>query len=461
MIRGSTTIVEILRSFPDGEAAELMRKLYWPCAHCGGALREPLTMAAVRHRNPPRAVLEAFRALERGELSDEHVAAAGVKVARAGRLPLSALPWHRELVPWPRRLRVRFGGETVADTRGAVLLRQHGFLPVFWLPGGRRARRPARAEHLDDRSRPIAARRRYWHLRVGERVAESAAWTYPEPRAGSPDLRGYVSLDFHSMDAWYEEEERIYVHARDPYLRADARRSSRHVVAEVGGVVVADTRRPVLLDETGLITRYYVPLADVRRDLLEPSATFTECPYKGRAAYWSVRARRAERRAAAARRRLVVRPPAAGRRGDRRARLLLAGARATPCCASTARCSRGRSGRPAAMAREAIPAWRARYVQPPPASMRGVARRRPGARLRAPQQPRRGPARGRHGHGGGASGRHAAVALVGTRCVSVGPLADRVHLDLLVDRLPAGAGVTEICVAISTARSGDATSTTQ
>ena len=64
MIRGSTTIVEILRNFPDGEAADLMRRLYWPCAHCGGALREPLTMAAVRHRNPPRAVLEAFRALD-------------------------------------------------------------------------------------------------------------------------------------------------------------------------------------------------------------------------------------------------------------------------------------------------------------------------------------------------------------------------------------------------------------
>ena len=130
----------------------------------------------------------------------------------------------------------------------------------------------------------------YSHLRVGERVAHSAVWTYLRPRAGSPDLRGYFSFDFHSMDAWYEEEERIYVHARDPYLRADVRRSSRHLVAEVGGVVVAETRRPVLLDETGLVTRYYVPIADVRRELLEPSATFTECPYKGRAEYWSVRA---------------------------------------------------------------------------------------------------------------------------------------------------------------------------
>ncbi len=65
-IKGSTTIVELLRMFPDGEAAKLMATLSLPCAHCGGAFHEPLTMAAKRHRRDPRAVLEAFRALERG-----------------------------------------------------------------------------------------------------------------------------------------------------------------------------------------------------------------------------------------------------------------------------------------------------------------------------------------------------------------------------------------------------------
>lgn len=64
-IRGSTTIVEILRRYPGGEAAQLMSRLAWPCAHCGGAFHEPLTLAAKRHRNDPRAVLEAFRALDR------------------------------------------------------------------------------------------------------------------------------------------------------------------------------------------------------------------------------------------------------------------------------------------------------------------------------------------------------------------------------------------------------------
>jgi hypothetical protein len=81
-IRGSTTIVEILRRYPGGEAARLMSRLAWPCAHCGGAFHEPLTMAAVRHRNSPRAVLQAFRALESGGPTDEQVEEARRRVPR-------------------------------------------------------------------------------------------------------------------------------------------------------------------------------------------------------------------------------------------------------------------------------------------------------------------------------------------------------------------------------------------
>ncbi|HXF98575.1 MAG TPA: hypothetical protein VNJ46_08190 [Gaiellaceae bacterium] len=80
-IRGSTTIVELLRMFPEGEAAALLARLSLPCAHCGGAFHEPLTLAAKRHRRDPRAVLEAFRALERGGPSEEQIEAAARRVA--------------------------------------------------------------------------------------------------------------------------------------------------------------------------------------------------------------------------------------------------------------------------------------------------------------------------------------------------------------------------------------------
>ena len=73
-IRGSTTILELLRLFPDGRAAQLMSEIQFPCAHCGGAVREPLTLAAKRHRRDPRAVLEAFRALEEGGPDAEQIA---------------------------------------------------------------------------------------------------------------------------------------------------------------------------------------------------------------------------------------------------------------------------------------------------------------------------------------------------------------------------------------------------
>jgi len=79
-IRGSTTIVELLRRYPGGEAARLMSRLSWPCAHCGGAFHEPLTMAAKRHRNDPRTVLTAFRALDDGGPGDELVEQAASKV---------------------------------------------------------------------------------------------------------------------------------------------------------------------------------------------------------------------------------------------------------------------------------------------------------------------------------------------------------------------------------------------
>ena len=191
-------------------------------------------------------------------------------------------------MPWPRRLRVRFGGETVADTRGAHVLRQHGFLPVFYLPIA-----DVRQDLLEPSDwtteSPYRGTAAYWHLRAGDRVAESAVWTYREPRAGSPDTRGFCSFDFHSMDAWYEEEERIN-RIRDPYHRVDIRPTAAHVTVRAHGEVIAESAQARLLFETGLPPRAYLPLADVRGDVLVANASTTYCPYKGTATYWSVRA---------------------------------------------------------------------------------------------------------------------------------------------------------------------------
>jgi uncharacterized protein (DUF427 family) len=102
-------------------------------------------------------------------------------------------------------------------------------------------------------------------------------------------LRSLVRLDWHAMDAWFEEDEEVYTHARDPYTRIDILASSRHVRIEVDGLIIAESSHPYLLFETGLRTRYYLPKTDVRLDLLEHTDTVTHCPYKGQAEYWSVR----------------------------------------------------------------------------------------------------------------------------------------------------------------------------
>lgn len=190
--------------------------------------------------------------------------------------------------PSPRRVRVVFNGETVADSTRARLLFETGLGPKYYFP-----REDVAEDHLaaNDRTThcPFKGDASYWDLTVGDRVAEAAVWGYPEPLDGAPDLAGYVAFDWDAPDAWYEEDEEIFVHPRDPYHRVDALESSRRVRVCVDGELVAESTRPVLVFETGLPTRYYLPEDDVRSELLEASDTETGCPYKGRASYRSLR----------------------------------------------------------------------------------------------------------------------------------------------------------------------------
>jgi uncharacterized protein (DUF427 family) len=118
------------------------------------------------------------------------------------------------------------------------------------------------------------------------------AWEVPEyrpPAEAAGALDGHVHLEWGAMDAWFEEDEEVYVHPRNPYTRVDILASSRHVVVRAGGEVMAESRKPTLLFETGLPVRYYLPPTDVR-DRLRPSPATSRCPYKGTASYWSVEA---------------------------------------------------------------------------------------------------------------------------------------------------------------------------
>jgi uncharacterized protein (DUF427 family) len=213
-----------------------------------------------------------------------------------GRTPAGT--FNRELPPlkgliyfedFPRRIRGRIGGETVVDSRRAKLLHEHGLLPVLYFPEGE-----VRADLLDPSEHvtfcPWKGEARHHTLRVGDRVEENAAWSYPEPLEEAPPLAGHYAFYFDRLDEWLEEDEPLIVHVRDPYHRTDVLDSSRHVRVEIGGETVAESTRTRVLYETGLPPRWYFPREDVRDEVLGDSDQRTGCAYKGYAHYHSVSA---------------------------------------------------------------------------------------------------------------------------------------------------------------------------
>jgi uncharacterized protein (DUF427 family) len=187
-----------------------------------------------------------------------------------------------------RRVRVFFGGVTIADSTRVMLLHEFGHLPVFYFPF-EDVRRDVMVATEHSTHSPLKGDASYWTIRVGDRAAENAAWSYLNPSPGGPQVKDYMAFYWEKMDAWFEEDEQVFAHARDPYKRVDILPSSRHVRVVLSGVIVADTRQPRLLIETGLPTRYYIPQQDIRMELLEPTASTSRCPYKGKASYWSAK----------------------------------------------------------------------------------------------------------------------------------------------------------------------------
>ena len=189
--------------------------------------------------------------------------------------------------PSRKRIRVLLAGELVADTTDALLVWEVPYYPVYYLPAAdvRAELIPADGSRTTS-SRPGLGAAEVYDVKVATATAESAARRYPASSAA--EIRDCVRFEWRAMSEWLEEDEPVYVHARSPYTRVDILASSRHVRVEVDGVTVAESRSPRILFETGLPPRYYLPLTDVRTDLLRPSDTQTSCPYKGNASYWSV-----------------------------------------------------------------------------------------------------------------------------------------------------------------------------
>jgi uncharacterized protein (DUF427 family) len=188
--------------------------------------------------------------------------------------------------PVPRRIRAELAGRAVLDTTSAVYLWEWPFYPQYHIP-------------FEDIDPSVVLDEQRTHqlsrgkvatlgLGVGDTVRASAGRRYLDSVV--PELVDTVRFDWDALDAWYEEDEPVFVHPRNPYVRVDALRSSRHVRVERDGTLLAESASPVLVFETGLPTRYYFDRTAVNFDNLVPSTTVTACPYKGQTTgYWSLR----------------------------------------------------------------------------------------------------------------------------------------------------------------------------
>jgi uncharacterized protein (DUF427 family) len=191
--------------------------------------------------------------------------------------------------PSPRRVRVRAGDTLVADSTRALLLVWYGpgLLPTYCLPPG----------DVDaglmvpavDAGPGLGGVTVVHDVRAGDTTVAGVAHLFRDPPEPIGALDGYWTFAWDAGLSWFEEALEVHVHARDPRQRVDVVPSDRHVRVELDGVVLADSTRPHALFETSLPTRWYLPLEDVRQDLLEPSDMSTSCPYKGTARYWSAR----------------------------------------------------------------------------------------------------------------------------------------------------------------------------
>jgi uncharacterized protein (DUF427 family) len=193
--------------------------------------------------------------------------------------------------PLRRRMRVRFGGDWIADSEQVTLLHEPAHYPVAYFP---------RADVRDGVLEPSGKVTKHrdlgateWFTVVnGDSRVERGAWAYTDLPRWAGALGEHVAFAWRTMDAFFEEDERIVGHAADPYHRNDIRLSSRHLVVRDGDRVIADTRRPLALYESGFAPRWYVPREDITSDVLTPVEGQTFCPYKGLCSYYDVGDRR-------------------------------------------------------------------------------------------------------------------------------------------------------------------------
>lgn len=213
--------------------------------------------------------------------------------------PLSTGAIGRFLVPEPlpkrllyveplrRRMRVRFGGNWIADSESVLLLFEPSHYPMAYFPTTDVS--PYTLHSTEHTTRhPDLGLTSWYAVEAGERKAQRGAWQHIGLPAYASELEGRVAFAWPAMDAFYEEDERIVGHAADSYHRIDIRQTSRHLLVRHHDRIIADTKQALALYESGFAPRWYVPRADVDESALTPVEHQTFCPYKGLCSYYDI-----------------------------------------------------------------------------------------------------------------------------------------------------------------------------
>jgi uncharacterized protein (DUF427 family) len=185
-----------------------------------------------------------------------------------------------------KRVRAYLGGQVVVDSTQPRLVWEVPYYPAYYFPV-EDVRTDLLVATTTVTHSPSRGDAHHFTIKAGGTNAEDAALQYMDSPIA--ELRDLIRLDWDAMDGWFEEDEEVFTHPRDPYTRVDIMPTSRMVRVELDGVVLGESTNARVLFETGLPPRWYIPKTDVRMDLLVPSGTVTHCPYKGQAQYWSVR----------------------------------------------------------------------------------------------------------------------------------------------------------------------------
>jgi uncharacterized protein (DUF427 family) len=189
--------------------------------------------------------------------------------------------------PLRRRMRVRFGGRWIADSEDVVLLFEPRRYPVAYFPEAAISRESLQRNEHTTRHEDLGLTS-WYTVQAGEQSAPRGAWQHVELPAYASELQGRIAFAWPAMEAFYEEDERILGHAADSYHRIDIRQTSRSLVVRHRDRVVADTKRPIVLYESGFAPRWYVVRADVDEAALTPVERQTFCPYKGLCSYYDI-----------------------------------------------------------------------------------------------------------------------------------------------------------------------------